>query len=67
MAINQKVTIHLPKELLKKAQKATMGGITETVKRGLELVAGAETFEKLRKLRGKVQIDIDIAKLRNDS
>ena len=66
MAMNQKVTIHLPKDLLKKAQKATSSGITETIRRGLELVAAAETYENLRSLKGKVKFGIDIHKLRED-
>jgi len=62
----RKITVHIPADLLTKAQKSTGEGITETVRRGLQLVAASESFEKLRQLRGKVSFSIDLAKLRED-
>ena len=62
----KKVTIHLPEELLEKAQEATGEGITETVRRGLELIAAAKAYEDVRALRGKVKFGIDLMKLRDD-
>jgi hypothetical protein len=39
MEPTRKITVALPRELLRKAQKATGAGITATIRRGLELVA----------------------------
>ena len=52
--------------LLDRAQKSTGQGITRTVHRGLELVAAADVYKKLRALRGKVAVSLDVEKLRED-
>jgi hypothetical protein len=39
---NQKITAHLPKDLLRSAQRATGKGITETLREGLELLRARE-------------------------
>ncbi|HEX5473728.1 MAG TPA: hypothetical protein VFX12_03615 [Vicinamibacterales bacterium] len=62
----RKVTVHLPEDLLDRAQKATGQGITETVRQGLRLVAAGETFRQMAKLRGSVKFSIDAARLRED-
>ncbi len=64
--VAQKVTVHLPQDLLKRAQRSTGEGITETIRKGLQLVAAEESFDGLRKLRGKVRFSIDLRKLRED-
>lgn len=56
----------LPEELLTQAQKITRQGITPTVRRGLELIAAQKTFDKLRKLRGKLDLGLDLKALRKD-
>jgi hypothetical protein len=66
MKSDQKITVHVPAELLKNAQKQTGQGITATIRQGLRLVAAGETFRRLRRLRGKVAIKIDLAALRDD-
>ncbi len=63
---NRKVTVHLPDDLLERAQKATGQGITETVRQGLRLVAAGETFRRVAKLRGAVKFSVDLARLRDD-
>lgn len=52
----QKVTMHLPKKLLAKAQHNTGKGITETVRQGLEGLAKADVYEELMAMRGKVHL-----------
>jgi hypothetical protein len=66
MATTQKVTIEVPKELLRRARRSTGEGITATVRRGLELVAARSAYETLRGLRGKVRLSIDLQALRRD-
>ncbi len=64
--LNRKVTVHLPDDLLERAQQATGQGITETVRQGLRLVAAGETFRRVAKLRGAVRFSVDLAALRDD-
>ena len=66
MKLEKKVTVHLPQQLLFKAQVATGQGITETIRKGLQLVAASSAYEDLRKLRGKVKISTNLKKLRED-
>jgi hypothetical protein len=66
MTAAKKVTVHLPEDLLARAQESTGQGITETIRRGLQLIAASESYEKLRSLRGKVKLSIDTKRLRED-
>ena len=52
----RKVTVHIPKELLLRAQQSSGKGITETVRQGLSLVAAGRAYDELLKLRGKVKL-----------
>lgn len=66
MKAARKITVHIPGDLLKQAQKSTGQGITETVKRGLQLVAAGEACRQLRALRGRVRVAVDLEALRDD-
>jgi hypothetical protein len=65
-AAARKITVHVPEDLLDRARESTGEGITETVRRGLELVAATRAYRELCKLRGKVKLSTDLAKLRED-
>ncbi len=62
----QKVTAHIPVNLLHEAQLVTGKGITETIKIALNQLARANAYEDLRKMRGKVKFSIDLEELRKD-
>jgi len=62
----KKITVHVPDRLLAKAQKTTGKSITETVRRGLQLVAASTAYRRLRSLRGRVVVSIDLEKWRED-
>jgi hypothetical protein len=62
----RKVTVHVDRDLLRRAQKRTGKGVTATVRHGLELVAASEAYEQLRALRGKVAFSLDLRALRED-
>jgi hypothetical protein len=62
----RKITVHVPEDLLVRAQKSSGQGITETVRQGLRLVAASETFREVAKLRGTVRFSIEPARLRED-
>jgi hypothetical protein len=62
----RKITVHIPEDLLARAQKSTGEGVTETVRRGLQLVAAGAAYRRLRELRGKVRIAVDVERLRED-
>jgi hypothetical protein len=66
MAAAKKVTIHVDGALLRRAQRCTGEGVTATIRRGLELVAAAEAYDRLRALRGKVRFSVDLKTLRQD-
>lgn len=66
MKDTQKITAHVPAESLRRAQAATGKGITETVRLGLDLLASAMAAEGLRRLRGTLRLDLDVAELRRD-
>jgi len=63
---DRKITVHVPEDLLDKAREQTGQGITETVRQGLRLVAASGTYSRLRALRGRVSIRIDLDELRED-
>lgn len=66
MSNAKKITVHVPEDLLEKAQQSTGQGITDTIKRGLQLVAASESYERLRLLRGKVKFSLSLKKIRED-
>ena len=66
MSETQKITAHVPRESLRRAQTATGKGITETVRLGLELLASARAAEDLRGLRGQLRLDLDLTELRRN-
>ena len=62
----QKVTVLLPRDLVKRATRASGQGLTPTIRQGLEAITRAEAFRCLRRLRGKVKFSIDVDQLRED-
>jgi hypothetical protein len=62
----RKITVEVPPKLLAKAQKASGGGITETVRTGLKLLAASEAYAQLRQHRGKVRFARTLAELKAD-
>lgn len=65
MAI-QKVTVHIDRDLLRRARERTGKGVSVTIRQGLEIVAASEAYDRLRALRGKVKLSLDLARLRDD-
>lgn len=66
MEATKKITVHLPDNLLERAREATGRGITETVRQGLQLVAAGDAYKRLRELRGKENIELELSTLRQD-
>ncbi|HJX96237.1 MAG TPA: hypothetical protein VJ324_11500 [Candidatus Acidoferrum sp.] len=66
MPTARKITVELPEELLKKAQRASGTGVTQTVRSGLELLAASDTYARLRRFRGKVRFSRTLAQLKDD-
>jgi hypothetical protein len=66
MAQVRKITVDVPEDLLRRAQKATGEGITATIRSGLRLVAARDAYAALRRLRGRVQFSVDWRELRED-
>ena len=66
MDAKRKITVQVSNDLLSKAQRATGADVSETVRKGLELLAAGEAYNGLLKMRGKVNFSIDFSKLRED-
>jgi hypothetical protein len=66
MEVGRKITVEVPLDLLKKAQRASGTGVTQTVRAGLQLVAASRTYDRLRRLRGKVRFTRTLAELKAD-
>lgn len=62
----KKITLFVPDDLLHTAQEVSGVGISGTVVRGLELLAASAAYAKLRKLRGKLPISLNLKELRAD-
>jgi hypothetical protein len=62
----RKITVEVPPELLKKAQRASGTGITQTVRAGLELVAASQVYDRLRRMRGKIRFSRSLKELKAD-
>lgn len=58
--------MELPEELLKRALLESKQNITETVRQGLEILAARRASRALAHLHGKVDLKINIKKLRKD-
>jgi hypothetical protein len=66
MEERRKITVVVHSELLDKAQRAARAGVSETVRKGLELLAASEAYDRLLKMRGKVKFSVDLSELRQD-
>ncbi|MEK7445309.1 MAG: hypothetical protein AABZ70_10670 [candidate division NC10 bacterium] len=62
----QKVTVHIDRDLLRRARERTGKGVSVTIRQGLEIVAASEAYDRLRALRGEVKLSLDLARLRDD-
>jgi hypothetical protein len=62
----RKITVHVPEDLLAAAQAETGEGVTETVRRGLELLRRARAYRELAKLRGKIKFEMTADELRGE-
>ncbi len=61
-----KITVEVLEERLKNAQAQTKEGISETVRRGLQLLAAAKSFQELRKMKGRVKFSKTISDIKHD-
>lgn len=62
----QKVTVILPKALLRRATRTSGEGLTPTIRHGLEALVRSEAYRSLRRMRGKLRLSIDVKELRRD-
>ncbi len=65
-AAEQKITVHVSRDLLARAQEVSKAGISDTVRKGLELLSAKQAYAELRKMRGKLKISLDLDELRKD-
>ena len=66
METQRKITVLVQSDLLVRAQKAAHAGISETVRKGLKLLAANDAYDQLLKMRGRVKFSVDLNELRGD-
>jgi len=66
MKTSRKYTIELEEDLVQSAVKATGRNFTDTVRQGLRLLAATEAYEELSKMRGTVDLELDVKSLRKN-
>lgn len=66
MKPNKKYTLELDEGLVKSAIKATGKSFTDTVRQGLRILASTEAYRELAKLRGSVDLELNVKDLRKD-
>jgi hypothetical protein len=62
----RKITVQLPGDLIDKAMASTGQSLTATVRKGLEVLAASRAYAELRKLRGKVRLNLELKESRKD-
>ena len=62
----KKITVEVPADLLKRAQKRSGDGVTGTIRSALNDYAGSDWFEKILALRGKVHFTESLESIRED-
>jgi len=55
-----KITVNVEAALLRRARTITGGGITQTITEGLKALDRQQRRSALRRLRGRVRIDLDL-------
>jgi hypothetical protein len=60
----KKITLFVPTELLEDALRVGGDNITETVRKALKLIAARETYQGLKKMRGKVKFSLTLDEMR---
>ena len=66
MAKKRKITVEVPADVLRRAQKVSREGVTATVRRALETFAGSEVYDRLLELRGSVRFSESLDQIRED-
>ena len=64
MKTNKKYTLELDESLVKSAIHSTQKNFTETVRQGLKILAAAKAYRELSTMKGTVNLELDISKLR---
>jgi len=66
MENGKKITVEVSEDLLRSAQVQTGKGISETVRRGLKLLAAAQSYKQLREMKGKIKFSKTYDELKHD-
>ncbi|HEV8657677.1 MAG TPA: hypothetical protein VGS96_03530 [Thermoanaerobaculia bacterium] len=65
-ASRRKITVEIDEQLLRRAQRQSRDGVTGTIRRGLEILAAADAYKKLARMRGKVKFAVGLRTTRHD-
>lgn len=64
MAAVKKITVYVDEILLKKALAASGLGVSDAVREGLLTLSRRQTGAKIRRLRGRLHLELDLDSLR---
>lgn len=62
----RKITLLVPTDLLESALEVGGDNLTQTVRKGLELIAARAAYDGLKKYKGKVRFSIPLEVMRFD-
>jgi len=60
----RKITLLVPTDLLEEALKAGGDNLSQTAKKGLQLIAARQAYTEIRKMRGKVKFSLPLDEMR---
>ena len=60
----RKITLLVPTDLLEEALKVGGDNLTQTVRKGLQLIAARDAYNEIRKMRGKVKFSLSLDEMR---
>ena len=62
--ILKKITLFVPADILEEAIKVGGDNLTQTVRKGLQLIAARDAYSEIRKMRGKVKFSLSLDEMR---
>jgi len=60
----KKITLLVPTDLLEQALKTGGDNLTQTVRKGLKLIAARNAYSGIRKMKGKVKFSLSLDEMR---
>ncbi len=62
----KKITLLVPADILEEALKVGGDNLTQTVRKGLQLIAARDAYYEIRKMRGKVKFSLSLDEMKHE-